>query len=366
MRNSLLAMAVVGAVLALPDGGFAQDWAAAMFGHTSHDFGTVARGADCVHRFPLENIYLEDAHIASVRSSCGCTLPEVTKPFLKTYEQSEVIAKLDTRRFTGRKDSTLTVVFDKPFPAEVQLHVYAFIRCDVVVQPGQARFESVEQGTAATQNLTVSYAGRDDWKIVDVRANRPCLEAVAVEQSRNQGQVTYELQVTLNTDAPAGYLRDQLILVTNDRDPNTSQVPVPVEAVVVPGIQVRPNPLTLGILKPGQTVTRNLVVQAKQPFRVLEATGPDERFRFKLPDRPSVVQLVPVTFTAEASAGSVAGTIQLRTDLAKQSSLEVSVNGQVVAPTVPTKDAPGAAEGATPSPFPDLPQPADPAPAPPG
>ncbi len=49
----------------------AQDWARDMFDHTSHDFGTVARGAKVEHRFGVQNIYLEDAHIKSARASCG-------------------------------------------------------------------------------------------------------------------------------------------------------------------------------------------------------------------------------------------------------------------------------------------------------
>ena len=33
----------------------AQDWAEAMFDHTSHNFGMVARGAESAHLFPFEN-----------------------------------------------------------------------------------------------------------------------------------------------------------------------------------------------------------------------------------------------------------------------------------------------------------------------
>ncbi|NUQ61966.1 MAG: DUF1573 domain-containing protein [Pirellulales bacterium] len=361
MRTSFPLLFASGLVLSFTGNVLAQEWAKAMFNHTDHDFGTVARGAKVEHRFGFENIYLEDAHVVSVRSSCGCTVPEVTKPFLKTYEQSELIAKLDTKRFTGRRDATLTVVFDKPFPAEVQLHVYAFIRGDVVVQPGEARFESVEQGATAKQRLMVSYAGRNDWRILAVKTNRPCLEATVVERGRNQGQVTYELEVTLKPDTPVGYLRDQLVLVTDDRDPKAAQVPVPVEAIVVPGVQVRPNPLTLGVLSPGQSVTRQLVVQAKKPFRVLSAVGPDSRFQFTVPESSRPVQLIPVIFTADQTTGKIAGSIRLQTDLADQLALEVGVNGQVVAPAPPaTGEVPAGESGALP-PLESLPQPVNPA-----
>lgn len=343
----------------------AQDWANAMFQHTSHDFGTVARGAKVEHRFPFENIYLEDAHVASIRSSCGCTIAEVTRQSLKTYERSEVVATLDTKNFKGRRDASLTVVFDKPFPAEVQLHIYAYIRSDVVVQPGEARFESVAQGTPARQKLTVSYAGRNNWRIVAVKTGQPYISAKAVEVGRNLGQVTYELQVELQQNAPAGYLRDQVVLVTDDPDPRTAQVPVMVEAIVSPAVQVRPSPLMLGVLRPGQTTTRHLVVQGRAPFQILDMTGPDDRFQFKLPPAAKPVQLIPVTFTATESAGKISGTIQIRTDLAGGNALEVRVDGEVLAPDSQTpaveaptgSDAPGVAPGS-------LPEPVDPAGAP--
>jgi hypothetical protein len=57
----------------------AQDWAKKMFKVHSHDFGAVARGSKTIYEFELENLYEEDVHIASVRASCGCTLPSISK-----------------------------------------------------------------------------------------------------------------------------------------------------------------------------------------------------------------------------------------------------------------------------------------------
>ena len=54
---------------------FGQEWAQKMFKVTEHDFGSVARGAKAEYRFVFENLYMEDVHIAGVRSSCGCTTP---------------------------------------------------------------------------------------------------------------------------------------------------------------------------------------------------------------------------------------------------------------------------------------------------
>src|ERR1700730_133546 len=82
--------------------GNAQEWANKMFNVTSHDFGPVARGAKCEFRFQIKNIYQEDAHISSVKSSCGCTTPQLTKTDLKTFQTAEVVAEFNTRDFLGQ------------------------------------------------------------------------------------------------------------------------------------------------------------------------------------------------------------------------------------------------------------------------
>ena len=67
-----------------------------MFKVTEHDFGTVARGAKAEYRFVFENLYLEDVHVAGVRTSCGCTTPSVENPLLKTYEKGAILAHFNT------------------------------------------------------------------------------------------------------------------------------------------------------------------------------------------------------------------------------------------------------------------------------
>jgi len=333
----LLGVSTVGA-----QEGAAQDWAKAMFDHTSHDFGVVARGAKVQHRFKLENIYLEDVHITAVHSNCNCTRPEFTKDTLKTYETAEIIANIDTRTFLGAKQATIRVVFDKPFPAEVQLHVYCYIRSDVVVEPGEAQFATVTQGTSVRKRLSVTYAGRNDWRIVDVLSPQPYLQAKVVETSRAYGRVAYDLWVELSADAPLGYIKETVTLVTNDRNSNATNVPVAVEGLVIGTISAQPSPLSIGILQTGQTARKNLVVHGKKPFRILGVTSDDKRLAFHVPDPNSEsksVQLLPVIFTAGDVPGQISSTIQIRTDLVGGEMLEVKVDGMVLGKeSVPTPD----------------------------
>jgi len=290
-----------------------QDWARKMFKKTDHDFGAVARGAKSEVVFEFENIYEETLHISGVRASCGCTTPSLSKDTIKTWEKGAVIATLNTQSFLGYRTATITMTFDRPFFAEVQFNIQAHVRSDVVLSPGQVDFGSIEQGKESQRKVAIHYAGRQDWKIVDVRSGNPHVEVELQETQRAGGRVAYDMMVFLKPDAPGGYLNDQLVLVTDD--PKLSQVPVQVEGRIVAPLSVSPASLFLGVLSPGQSVTKQLVVRGKEPFRIKQVRCGDERFEFTPSDQLKILHTLPVRFTANTTTGKVAETIEIETDL---------------------------------------------------
>ena len=99
----------------------------------------------------------------------------------------------------------------------MQLHVHGNIRSDVVFNPGAIEFGEVNEGDAAEkQRVTVDYAGRSNWEIVDVTNDNDNFEVELLEASAQPGRVSYTLVVRLKTGLPAGYVKDQLTVVTND------------------------------------------------------------------------------------------------------------------------------------------------------
>lgn len=326
LRSTLSALVVVAF---LAGHSHAQEWARKMFSETSHDFGTVARGAKVEHRFKIKNIYVEDMHIAGVRSSCGCTTPSLTKNDIKTWETAEVVAKFNTGTFQGYRSATLTVTIDKPFYAEVQLHVRGNIRTDIVVHPGFVDFGSVDYGSTAQKKVSVLYAGRPDWKIVDVRSANDNFE-VEISPSRQPGAtVAYDLLVRLKDQAPPGYIKEQLMLVTND--PRVPQFPVDVEGRVVPALTVSPASLALGTVKPGEQVSKNVVVRGKAPFKITDIHCDDPQFSFKAPVAAREIHLIPITFTAGNTPGKVSERIRISTDMGSGLTQEVLVQAQIEA-----------------------------------
>ncbi|MFZ5830678.1 MAG: DUF1573 domain-containing protein [Planctomycetota bacterium] len=312
--NRKAGLAILLCMLAVPPV-MGQEWASKMFKVTRHDFGTLARGAKAEFEFELNNIYLEDVHIAGVRSSCGCTSVRCEKPDLKTYETSAVIASVNTRAFLGQKGATITVTLDKPFPAEVQLQVSSYIRSDVVFEPGVVQLGSLALGQPAEAKVSVNYAGRGDWKVLEVRSANPHLSGELVETSRGIGQVNYELRVRLDGSAPIGYINDHLVLVTDDYQ--STQIPLKVEGRVLSSITVSPASLFMGVVQPGQKVTKQLVVKGAKPFRILAIRCEDKCFEFDTSSEsaPKELHLIPVTFAAGHDPGKIAQTIRIETDL---------------------------------------------------
>jgi hypothetical protein len=299
-----------------------------MFDTTSHNFGTVARGSKVEHTFTVTNIYQEEVHIASVRSSCACTTPQIANSTLKTWDKGKIVAQFNTRSFLGDKNATVTVTIDKPFFAEVQLQVAGYIRSDVVLDPGFVDFGNVDQGGAAEKKLNISYAGRDTWKIVDVQSANRHLEAQLTETSRTAGQVGYQLIVRLRNDAPVGYLKDHLTLITNDE--RSKEIPVDVEGQIVADLTVSPASLFMGVIQPGKKVTKQLVVKGKKPFKITAIECDDPSFTFKTPETAATVHLVPVTYEAGEEPGKVTQKIRIQTDIGEGISSELNAYAEVV------------------------------------
>jgi Protein of unknown function (DUF1573) len=325
LRSVVLAiMMLIAAAGAAP----AKEWAQKMFAATSHDFGHVARGSKAEFAFELQNQYEEDVHIADVRTSCGCTTPTITKPTLKTWEKGSIVATLNTRSFVGQRNSTLTVVIDKPFYAEVHLLIAGYIHSDVDFQPGAVAFGDVEQGAGSEQSVTVTCRGRPNWQISDVRSANNHLEVELSDPIRQPGQTSYKMLVRLKPEAPAGTLQDQLTIVTNDQRLPT--VSVPIEGRVMPPLTVSPSPLLFGTLTAGQTVTKQLVITGKQPFKILAIASDNEALQFKTaPDVTKKVHLVPATVTAPEQSGEFHYSIKIETDLPMGGSATCLARGTV-------------------------------------
>lgn len=326
-RNAALAMIALawGAAVAP-----AQDdnWANKLFkGTTGHDFGSVPKGAQLYHRFTMTNIYAVPLEITNVRTSCGCVTPTTSAQTLQPRETAYLDIKMDTRVFTGPRTVSVYVTVGPQFISTATLRVSANSRSDVVFNPGQISFGVVSRGETPSQSIDVEYAGTLDWKVSEVVKNGAPLDVSLEEVYRRPGQVGYRVRATLNRDAPAGQLKQELLLKTND--PASPLVPVLVEGTVQASLTVVPSPVSLGQPKVGETLTQRIVVRGARNFRVVGVDGLGEGLDVDIPTKAASIQILTL-HVKPGKAGEFRRKLDIKTDLEKEGPVTVSVEGVVV------------------------------------
>lgn len=317
-----------------------NQWAIKMFSEMGterlHNFGSVALHADVEKRFQFKNIYNEDVVIASVSSNCGCTKASASKNVIHPNEIGEIIARVDTsgREHTKQRKATIRVVFSHPTASEVQLQVKTYIRPDVGFEPGVIEFGTVPHGTSVVKKAYLQYEGRPDWALTGIQKNNPGVKAEAREARRTDTGVLYEILVELKNTAPSGYINDLLKFQTNEANSVNSSIFLPIKGLVIEPLCVKPSFLQLGVLSSGSKITKNVVVSASFPFKILQINSDESRFSGVKTNLKRTVHVIPVTFQAGAKPEEIRGKLEILTDLKGKNDqlqkIEIDVIGVVI------------------------------------
>jgi hypothetical protein len=328
MRNVVLALVAL-TMSATPAAAQSLSWADKMFkGTTSHDFGGVPRGAQLYHRFPMTNIWAVPIEIMNVRTSCGCVTATPSAKILQPRETGYLEITMDGRRFTGHKSVSVYIMVGPQYISTATVRVSANSRADVVFNPGQVNFGVVPRGQTPAQTIDVEYAGDLDWRVSEVIKNTMPVDVTLQELYRRPGQVGYRVRTTLKADAPAGLLKQELLLKTND--PASPLVPVLVEATIQAPLTVVPGTVNLGSLKVGEEASRKVFVRAGKPFRITAIEGLGDGIDVEFPAATGDAQILLLKYHP-TQPGSLSRRLTIRTDLEQGTTGTVKVEGSATA-----------------------------------
>ncbi len=305
----------------------AASWADGLFSESNHDFGPVPRGAKVHHEFVLTNRFNEPVTILDVRASCGCTTGRASASVVPPGGAATVAAEMDTRNFVGRKATVLfvSVVTASGKQAEARLGVVSTILSDIVFNPGTIDFGAVSRGQPASQTLTIDRVGLPSWRVERMISGCGAIDASLVETVRDGQRVGYTLTVAIKPDAPAGQVRDEIRLVTNDRE--TSVLPVRVSALIRGDLTASPSVLALGRVASASGVEGKFLVRASHPFAVKTIEGSGEGFQASVDDASAKpVHLITVNYHPQPSLirGDVRRVFRVHTDLAGENPLDLT------------------------------------------
>jgi hypothetical protein len=293
------------------------EWVDSALPERAFDFGTVARGSQVRHSFPLVNRTDQEIRIVNWQTKCGCTNVRVGAKLIPPGTQTTIEATIDTSRFLGYKPSGLTLVFDRPASVQIDLNLNCFIRGDIIMNPGQVDFGIVRRAEKMPPaSLTLTYSGgRSDWEVTKMKTLTSKVKAELREQSRTaDGQISYVLTATLQHSVSNGYFKDEITLLTND--PSSPSIPISVVGNIQSAVAVTPSIINYGSIRAGQSVSKTVLVRSNQPFSITKLSASASELQpVESKSESQPVHSVTLTFKAPEQTGPHHATLTIETDV---------------------------------------------------
>jgi hypothetical protein len=304
----------------------AATWADATFDELSKDFGSVPRGPTLSHPFRLVNNSKGTISIASVRVSCGCVSASALKMTLQPGEETAILARMDTNRFSGTKAVTIFVQFNQPQWEEVRLVVQANSREDVIISPDSLALGQAKRGTAPTGTANVMLLA-SQTAVTGVQAESNYVQTSIKETKGEGAQRSYSVTAKIRSDAPVGKWFTEIWLTTNSAVMPKVRVPLTVE--IESALSVSPPAITLGQIPMGGQVERKVIIRGTKPFKITDVRGADNDL--VVSDSSSESEAVHVlTVTLKGNKpGDLNRTLRVITDLKEDGEIDFHAQGQV-------------------------------------
>lgn len=295
-----------------------------MFGETVHDFGTVPRGSQLLHRFQWRNTTTQALELVEYQRSCGCTSVSISPHTVEPGQLGFIDMHMDTKPFAGDKSVNLSLVFGPGKQISAQFQVKATSRGDIVYNPGQFSFGSIHENAAPVQTMEIEYAGNLDWKIEGVAAKPAGVEVKIAEAYRRPGAVGYRITASLGSGLPSGDYKQTIQLRTND--PSNPVLPLLVEATVRAAVTVVPDNLFYGTVKVGQAMSRRVTLRSSTPFRILAVDGQNNGLHVTLPTASAAVHSILIQWKP-SEAGEMRAELRIHTDHERFPIVSLPVSG---------------------------------------
>ncbi|AJE02722.1 DUF1573 domain-containing protein [Geobacter pickeringii] len=152
------------------------------------DFGTITAGKKVDHVFTLKNRGDAPLAILKTKTSCGCTVANVSTKSIEPGRTAELKTTFDSANFSGKITKTITVETNDPATPSFTLTVKGTIREELVVSPRQLNLGVIKVGGSKEVQLTVENHGERPVKIVSVTTPMPQVKAAARRTALKPGE----------------------------------------------------------------------------------------------------------------------------------------------------------------------------------
>jgi hypothetical protein len=257
------------------------------FGSDTKTFGKVMQGDVLNWKFQMQSSGEEDLVIKQAKPTCGCTVAQIMveenetgklEPYqygkpIPPGKKIEIDATLHTANKRGHASSKINISTNDP-RGQTILGLEADVEPFFQVNPPSVNFAQLGAKDTATDKVQISTSKGDRVKLSAVKDNMPQglkIDLNALDADADGKASRYELVVTAGPGLVEGNmaysvpLRSDAAIPGGEKMPNglmpTYEVAVTIMARVNGAISFNPAFVSLGLIRPGQTLSRTVRIQ---------------------------------------------------------------------------------------------------------
>jgi len=217
-----------------------------------YDFGQAGQLEVIEHTFVIKNGGQRELKINRIETQCSCTATLLSKKTLQPGENAQIKMTFMTESRRGRQVTQAIIYSNDPDRPVFKLTMTGVVAGVLNVAPSNIYLGSVRNTSEIQKRIKIYDPGHSRLKIKSVKATASYIKTML--QPSEEDRIVAEVIVKIEPKMSSGKLREKIIITSNDRENPKTEVLV--EGEVIGNLQLAPNQLFFGIVKPGTSTKR--------------------------------------------------------------------------------------------------------------
>jgi hypothetical protein len=242
------------------------------FERPSHDFGVVWDHRPVETTFAFTNTGTEPLVIQDIRSTCGCTVPDLEKTEYAPGESGEVTVIFNPANRKGQNNRTITITTNDSSQRVHSLDVSAMVKPVLFI--GQ-QFIRMNMDKGDPQSTVLNVGGRSDAFEAKLKSvDMPGLVSVtptATKTIEHEGETWKQISFDVSSLETAKVGNHRFVLTFETNDERRAEFTIQAILNVKGDLQATPGRLALGRLAKDAPFEQKLTIASRKakPFKIL-------------------------------------------------------------------------------------------------
>lgn len=167
-----------------------------VFDKKLYDFGKVGQHQKVSTIFYYTNKSSSIINIKKVHTTCGCTIAEISKRWLRANESGKIKVIFNTRSYRGAVAKHVLFETEPPIKPLPQVTIRATVIPDVYLEPDNIFLRSIPRNSFIQRTVKVLSEKFTNFKITKLNYNKEHLN-IKTQRYKDKNSVRYLLNITL-------------------------------------------------------------------------------------------------------------------------------------------------------------------------